>query len=196
MFYDRLKVDIVGRIINANVIISSHGDTGGSFSITGKLCSKFALLDTHPEHDAISLLYLMSKVLMSDKTLLPRFRVAGPPFVSINFFTEPYLHAVAALEQSGILKALNIHMKRLETCINIINRGNRLENLNYEAHRGAQPIRRCLTQNSGTSIYPSKLKEVAYPFAISLQTLQTTFKSFMVGFVVASIIFLFEDLAF
>lgn len=193
MYYDAMDSDVITDMVIDN-LKAVDGGVETSFSIAGTRCEKLALIDPDPERDAVSMLYLMEDVLMSEQIQLPGFRVVTTPYVSRNFFTEPYIRGIAALEQSGILRALEKHVSRLKTCLSLGGRGAMLELLHPKIFRMDLLMQRCLAQISGSNIYPNELKEIPYPAAISFHQLAFIVRILLFGVTLSCSMLLLEKI--
>lgn len=192
-FYPTSEQDIFSEIIIRN----KHKHD--RFHVGLNLCTKFALVQLQPGHDAVSLLYLMKNLVMSEAARLPRFRQMIPTSISRNFFTESFIQGVSILEQMGMLQAWRDHVSRWHTCLLLGNRElllkhgdaiwqqNSTEGLTYGVQR-----RRCCAQVTGYPRSPNKLREIPLPNPISSQQFLSTFQVCFVMLVTSLMCFLVE----
>lgn len=187
-FYIRGETDITSKIIQQNPSLIK--DPNCPYKVGKDKCTKFAILQSDPIRDSISLLYLMKELVMSERVVLPRFRTVTPPLISRNFFMEPFLNGVAALESSGILQALQNHMTKWLICLRILSRTKLAQDTSTETKI---PFLRCLTQISGKVTNPNELREKYPPQAISIQQIVGAFYICMlVSTGLSLLIFIFE----
>lgn len=140
-------------------------------------CVKFAVIDTRPAYDSVSMLYLMKEMVVSEPVVLPKSRKVNLVFLPRNFFTEPFVKAVAALEATGILNALDKFMSKLITCARVNLRSRWI----MQARREGNPRRlqrdrlRCLTEVSGYVRNHNKLRNQTPPKALTISQLLAAF---------------------
>lgn len=172
MFFNRMERDIIVEMLNKNPPVPASTNP---YEIDEFKCVKFALLESHPEHDAVRLLYFLKNLEASDPIILPMYTEVIPPAISRNFFHEPFTRGVAALEQAGILQALKNYISKWDICFRVGRSEQFLisdsENENEEMPR----FLRCIAEISSTVGNPSRLQGETMPSAISFQQIIGTF---------------------
>lgn len=170
---------------------SQRSETGDPFVIGDHVCKKFVLFHVNVLVEAISLLYSFSTSIISDQVMLPQFRVVTPPRGMRNFFNDPFLRGIAALESSGILQALHGYVLKWSACIKV---RKRMSSLKSDEKHVRLAMSKCIQQGSGFET--SKFHEKSSPVVFSFRQLGLTFNVFGVGMCFAFFILVLELLTF
>lgn len=161
------------------------------YKIQEDTCEKFALIETRPGYDSVSLLYFMESTIMSESVVLPNFHRPSLLVISKNFFTETFIKGVSALEATGILNGLERFVSKWFTCTKVLKRKQILQQMLYEGGSNRE-YRRCLAQVTGYIRNPNKFLEESPPQALTFRQLHATFRICAVCVASASFLFVLE----
>lgn len=191
-FFDRDDFDVVYRIIRRSWKYK-NGNNENGFIVYNRNCLKFVLIESNAADDSVSLIYHMRDLAVSDILVLPGFRRTTPVFATRNFFTDPFLKGIAALEQGGILHALNSHISKWKIYRRVRKIQRYLTTRKQNVPGLNQTRLRSLTQISGHVTSTTKLREKSRPKAFTSQQLITTYKVFLYSLGSSIMVFLLEQ---